>query len=223
MIIDLWLSQSQKDGLGSSDPVARAKVLSCCGRRPLRMPRSPLRPVPRVGRLKGRHGKPCHTPRLCQPRRTASLASPAAYASHAMNRLADGNPRVTNLIPMHEAQEFLQTLTLVLCVAAVTTVVFQRLHQPVILGYLLAGMVVGPHIPVPLIADSHIVNALAELGVILLMFSLGIEFSLRKLARVWRDGRFRGDRAVQPDDLARLSDRPGFWLDRGWPACTPAP
>ncbi len=85
---------------------------------------------------------------------------------------------------MHEAQEFLQTLTLVLCVAAVTTVVFQRLRQPVILGYLLAGMVVGPHIPVPLIADSHIVNELAELGVILLMFSLGIEFSLRKLARV---------------------------------------
>ncbi len=85
---------------------------------------------------------------------------------------------------MREAQEFLQTLTLVLCVAAVTTVVFQRLHQPVILGYLLAGMVVGPHIPVPLIADSHIVSALAELGVILLMFSLGIEFSLRKLARV---------------------------------------
>ncbi len=85
---------------------------------------------------------------------------------------------------MHEAQEFLQTLTVVLCVAAVTTVVFQRLRQPVVLGYLLAGMLVGPYIPVPLIADSHIVAALAELGVILLMFSLGIEFSLRKLARV---------------------------------------
>jgi len=85
---------------------------------------------------------------------------------------------------MHEAQEFLQTLTVVLCVAAVTTVVFQRLRQPVVLGYLLAGMLVGPYIPVPLIADSHIVSALAELGVILLMFSLGIEFSLRKLARV---------------------------------------
>lgn len=85
---------------------------------------------------------------------------------------------------MHEAREFLQTLTMVLCVAAVTTVVFQRLHQPVILGYLLAGMLIGPYIPVPLEADSHIVSDLAELGVILLMFSLGIEFSLRKLARV---------------------------------------
>ena len=82
---------------------------------------------------------------------------------------------------MHEAQEFLRTLTAVLCVAAVTTVLFQRLRQPVVLGYLLAGMVVGPHIPIPLVADSHIVNELAELGVILLMFSLGIEFSLTKL------------------------------------------
>ena len=50
---------------------------------------------------------------------------------------------------MHEAREFLQTLTMVLCVAAVTTVVFRRLHQPVILGYLLAGMLIGPYIPVP--------------------------------------------------------------------------
>jgi monovalent cation:H+ antiporter-2, CPA2 family len=85
---------------------------------------------------------------------------------------------------MEDAQDFLETLTAVLCVAAVTTVLFQRLRQPVVLGYLLAGMVVGPHIPIPLVADSHIVGELAELGVILLMFSLGIEFSLTKLARV---------------------------------------
>src|SRR5262245_39951321 len=86
--------------------------------------------------------------------------------------------------PMHHANEFLQTLAIVLCVAAVTTVVFQRLKQPVVLGYLLAGMVVGPHIPIPLEAESHIVHTLAELGVILLMFSLGLEFSLSKLLKV---------------------------------------
>ena len=85
---------------------------------------------------------------------------------------------------MHDAHEFLQTLALVLCAAAVTTVVFQRLRQPVVLGYLLAGMVVGPDVPVPLVADSRTVQTLAELGVILLMFSLGIEFSLSKLLRV---------------------------------------
>src|SRR5262245_11483875 len=85
---------------------------------------------------------------------------------------------------MHGAHEFLQTLAVVLCVAAVTTVLFQRFHQPVVLGYLLAGMVVGPYIPIPLEAESHTVEALAELGVILLMFSLGIEFSLTKLLKV---------------------------------------
>jgi CPA2 family monovalent cation:H+ antiporter-2 len=85
---------------------------------------------------------------------------------------------------MHGAHGFLQTLALVLCAAAVTTVVFQWLRQPVVLGYLLAGMVIGPDVPVPLLADSETVQTLAELGVILLMFSLGIEFSLPKLLRV---------------------------------------
>jgi CPA2 family monovalent cation:H+ antiporter-2 len=85
---------------------------------------------------------------------------------------------------MHEAHDFLKALATVLCVAAVTTVVFQRLRQPVVLGYLLAGLIVGPHVPIPLVADVAIVQTLSELGVILLMFSLGLEFSLQKLARV---------------------------------------
>ena len=85
---------------------------------------------------------------------------------------------------MHDAHEFLRSLTIVLCVAAVTTVLFQRLRQPVVLGYILAGLIVGPHVPIPLVADAAIVQTLSELGVILLMFSLGLEFSLRKLARV---------------------------------------
>ena len=79
---------------------------------------------------------------------------------------------------------FLQNLAVVLCVAAVATVLFQRLHQPVVFGYLLAGMIIGPHIPIPLVADPQTVRALSELGVILLMFSLGLEFSVRKLVQV---------------------------------------
>jgi CPA2 family monovalent cation:H+ antiporter-2 len=85
---------------------------------------------------------------------------------------------------MKEVHLFLQTLVLVLCAAAVTTVLFQRLKQPVVLGYLLAGMIVGPYVPIPLEANPRYVEMLAELGVILLMFSLGIEFSLKKLARI---------------------------------------
>jgi len=85
---------------------------------------------------------------------------------------------------MHDPHEFLRALTIVLCVAAVTTVVFQRLRQPVILGYILAGLLIGPHVPSPLVADSSVVRTLSEIGVILLMFSLGLEFSLRKLVQV---------------------------------------
>ena len=85
---------------------------------------------------------------------------------------------------MHDAHDFLQNLALVLCVAAVTTVLFQRLRQPVVFGYLLAGMIVGPHIPIPLVADEEMIRTLSELGVILLLFSLGLEFSLRKLLQI---------------------------------------
>ncbi|MBZ4396455.1 cation:proton antiporter [Myxococcus faecalis] len=85
---------------------------------------------------------------------------------------------------MHGAHEVLQAIAIVLCVAAVTTVVFQKLRQPVVLGYILAGLVVGPYLPIPLVANQEVVTTLSELGVILLMFSLGLEFSLRKLFSV---------------------------------------
>jgi CPA2 family monovalent cation:H+ antiporter-2 len=83
--------------------------------------------------------------------------------------------------PMHDAQQFLTALTIVLGVAAATTLVFQRLRQPVVLGYILAGALIGPHLPVPVIADPSIVLTLSELGVIMLMFGLGLEFSVSKL------------------------------------------
>ena len=83
-----------------------------------------------------------------------------------------------------DPHSFLQNLAVILCVAAVATVVFQRLHQPVVFGYLLAGMIIGPHIPIPLVADASTVRTISELGVILLMFSLGLEFSIRKLVQV---------------------------------------
>jgi len=85
---------------------------------------------------------------------------------------------------MHGAHDFLKALAMVLGVAAVTSVIFQRLRQPVVLGYIIAGLIIGPHVPIPLVADATIVQTLSELGVILLMFSLGLEFSLRKLFQV---------------------------------------
>jgi monovalent cation:H+ antiporter-2, CPA2 family len=86
--------------------------------------------------------------------------------------------------PSDGSFHILTDLAVILCVAALTTVVFQRIKQPVVLGYLLAGMIVGPHLPIPLFANEQVAHTLSELGVILLMFSLGLEFSLRKLARI---------------------------------------
>ncbi len=85
---------------------------------------------------------------------------------------------------MHGAEDFLKALSIVLCVAAVTTVLFQRLRQPVVLGYILAGLIIGPHVPIPLVADPNVVTTLSELGVILLMFSLGLEFRFKTLFEV---------------------------------------
>lgn len=85
---------------------------------------------------------------------------------------------------MHDAHEFLRSLTVVLAVAALTTVLFHWLRQPVVLGYIVAGLIVGPHVPVPLVADSAVIETLSELGVILLMYSLGLEFRLRKLVEL---------------------------------------
>ncbi len=85
---------------------------------------------------------------------------------------------------MDAAHDFLKNLAMVFCVAGVTTLIFQRLKQPVIFGYLLAGFIIGPNTPIPLVADEPIVRTFSELGMILLMFSLGLEFSLRKLIKV---------------------------------------
>lgn len=85
---------------------------------------------------------------------------------------------------MPDAALFLRSLTVVLGVAALVTIIFQRLRWPVVLGYIVAGLIVGPHLLIPLIADRAVVRTLSELGVILLMFVLGLEFSLSKLLRV---------------------------------------
>jgi CPA2 family monovalent cation:H+ antiporter-2 len=83
-----------------------------------------------------------------------------------------------------DAHTFLVALTVILGVAAVTTVLFQRLKQPVVLGYLLAGFILGPNVPIPLFADRQLIQTLSELGVILLMFSLGLEFSLGRFFKL---------------------------------------
>ena len=77
------------------------------------------------------------------------------------------------------AFSFLQDLALILGTAAVATVLFQRFRLPVIVGYLAAGMLVRP-----LIQNPDTIRTLAELGVVLLLFSIGLEFRFRRLAQL---------------------------------------
>jgi CPA2 family monovalent cation:H+ antiporter-2 len=75
------------------------------------------------------------------------------------------------------------TLVSALGVAVTGALLAARLGQSVILGYILAGIVIGPHTP-GFVGDTAAVNALADIGIILLMFSIGIHISLRDLLRV---------------------------------------
>ena len=85
---------------------------------------------------------------------------------------------------MHLAT-FLQDLAVIMIVAGIVTVIFHQLKQPVVLGYILSGVILGEHTPpFAFIYDENTIKTLAELGVIFLMFSLGLEFSVQKLFRV---------------------------------------
>lgn len=80
---------------------------------------------------------------------------------------------------------FLQDLAIVMCVAGVATILFRQFKQPVVLGYLLAGVIIGPNTPpFQLIESKDTIETLAELGIVFLMFALGLEFSLGKLKKV---------------------------------------
>ena len=76
-------------------------------------------------------------------------------------------------------------LALILGAAAISTLIFRWLKQPLVLGYIIAGFLVGPYFNLtPTVTDEENVKTLAEMGVIFLLFSLGLEFSFKKLIKV---------------------------------------
>src|SRR5215207_4164982 len=80
---------------------------------------------------------------------------------------------------------FLQDLAVVMIVAGLVTVIFHALRLPVVLGYILAGVLIGPHaMPSPLITDEASIYTLSQLGVIFLLFALGLEFNFRKIRQI---------------------------------------
>lgn len=76
-------------------------------------------------------------------------------------------------------------LGLILGAAAIITIIFKWLKQPLVLGYLIAGFLVGPHFKLfPTVVETESISVWAEIGVIILLFSLGLEFSFKKLLKV---------------------------------------
>ncbi|MCL2496752.1 MAG: cation:proton antiporter [Clostridiales bacterium] len=76
-------------------------------------------------------------------------------------------------------------LALMLIVAGITTILFVKIKQPLVLGYILAGFLTGPYFKLfPAVHDMVNINTWGEMGIIFLMFSLGLEFNLHKLASV---------------------------------------
>jgi len=86
---------------------------------------------------------------------------------------------------MHALAPLIQDLAIILGVASIVTILFQKVRQPIVLGYLVAGIIIGPYTPPhALVSDIPNIQILSELGIIFLMFSLGLEFSFHKLKRV---------------------------------------
>jgi len=80
--------------------------------------------------------------------------------------------------------ELLHDLAAVMLLAGVVTILCHRFKQPVALGYIIAGVILGPYTPIQFVHDKDTIDGLGQIGVVLLMFSLGLEFSFRKLTSV---------------------------------------
>lgn len=86
---------------------------------------------------------------------------------------------------MGHLPKLIEDLALILITGAITTLLFKSIKQPLVLGYIIAGFLVGPHLSLtPTVVDTANVKTLADIGVIFLLFSLGLEFSFKKLMRV---------------------------------------
>jgi CPA2 family monovalent cation:H+ antiporter-2 len=121
--------------------------------------------------------------------RAARRHGPGAFCHTAWHRrhpVSCSDPAIRNRTKiMHHPIGFIQDMAVVMLIAGIVSVVFHRFRQPVVLGYIVAGLIIGPHTPPNvLLLDEATIKTLGEIGVIFLMFSLGLEFSLRKLVKV---------------------------------------
>ena len=86
---------------------------------------------------------------------------------------------------MGENMNLVEDLALILISAGVITIIFKLLKQPLVLGYIVAGFIVGPHFGLfPTVFDTTSIEEWSEIGIIFLMFALGLEFSFKKLLKM---------------------------------------
>ncbi len=94
-------------------------------------------------------------------------------------------PLNTNTIIMSELHPLVKDLALILIVAGIVTIVFKKLKQPLVLGYVVAGFLVSPHMPyMPSVADKADISTWGDIGVMFLLFSLGLDFSFKKILKM---------------------------------------
>ncbi len=86
---------------------------------------------------------------------------------------------------MAELAPMIQDLALILVMAGIVTIIFKKLKQPLVLGYIMAGFLVSPHMPYTAsVADQENVHLWADIGVMFLLFSLGLDFSFKKILKM---------------------------------------
>ena len=86
---------------------------------------------------------------------------------------------------MEQLPQLISDLALILISAGIVTIIFKRLKQPLVLGYIVAGFLAGTHSPLtPSVEDVSSIQTWADIGVIFLMFSLGLEFSFKKILKM---------------------------------------
>lgn len=86
---------------------------------------------------------------------------------------------------MQQLPTLIADLALILVMAGAATLLFKRLRQPLVLGYIVAGFLAGPHMPyTPTVTDTASIETWSQIGVVFLMFTLGLEFSFKKIVRM---------------------------------------
>ena len=86
---------------------------------------------------------------------------------------------------MSEIPSLISDLALILVVAGAVTIIFKKLEQPLVLGYIMAGFLISPHMPFTAsVADTENIQTWADIGVMFLLFSLGLDFSFKKILKM---------------------------------------